>query len=388
MRLIPDIWPAWPLGGVGKSRPVTGRSRTYIPGMEVLSRPSELARFTVDVDTLTIQEWDHLVGEFADASWEQTACWVEGRWGKRSSHLVVRRDGVPVAGARVVVFRLPGLRSGLAYMKFGPFYRRLDEPADPDLYRRVITALVDEFCVRRGHCLSILPRPTPGRYEEECATLTTLGFSVRRPRLDPNRYLVDPTLGHADRLASLDQKWRYNLRLGMRNGITCRIVDDDEGHATFMALYARMMARKGIGKLDPVELLPQLATRLTDRMRPRVVLAYHGAVPVAGAVVALCGDTAFYMFGASDDAALPIKAGYVLQGWIVEWLSTAGVRWYDLGGEVSAPGLRQFKKGLVGRRGTTVATLGEFERFTSWRAGQVGTAIHRLRTLRRALRAR
>jgi hypothetical protein len=66
-------------------------------------------------------------------------------------------------------------------------------------------------------------------------------------------------------------------------------------------------------------------------------------------VVAVCGDTAFYVFGATDDAALALNAGYALQWWIVEWLSTLPVRWYDLGGEALDAGLRQFKKGLVGK---------------------------------------
>jgi hypothetical protein len=83
------------------------------------------ARWTVDVDAPPPRAWDEVVAGFADASYDQTACWVEARWGaQRSSHLLVRRDGRPVAGARAVLLRWPGIRRGIAYVKCGPLCRR------------------------------------------------------------------------------------------------------------------------------------------------------------------------------------------------------------------------------------------------------------------------
>jgi len=116
---------------------------------------------SVEVDALAPDEWDRLVAGFADASYEQTACWTDGRWGPRSSHLVLRRDGLPVAAARAVLVRLPGIRRGLAYVKFGPLWRRHGASLEPALYRVVLSAVVDEYCGRLGHSLTVLPRPTP-----------------------------------------------------------------------------------------------------------------------------------------------------------------------------------------------------------------------------------
>ncbi len=344
-------------------------------------------RFTVEVDALAPDAWDRIADEFDDTSYEQCAAWVDGRWGlRRSSHLLVRRDGMPVAGARVVILAVPLLGRGIAYVKFGPIWRRRDGIADPEAYRVAIDALVDEYCARRGHCLTVLPRPTPDRQREECAALAALGCSLRRPMIDPNRYLLNVALEPPLRLESLDQKWRYNLRQALRTGTECRLVEGKEGLATFTALHDRMVARKRFHDTDPVHLLPALAERLPVSMRPRVVLAFHDGAPVAGAVVAACGDTAFYLYGASEDAALPLKAGYALQWWIVNWLPELGVRWYDLGGEALEPGLRQFKKGLVGKRGAVVTTPGEYDRWTGAAGRLAADGIYALRRVQRAVR--
>ena len=104
-------------------------------------------------------------------------------------------------------------------------------------------------------------------------------------------------------------------------------------------------------------------------------------------MIALCGDTAFYVFGASDEAALPLNAGYALQWWIVGWVATLGARWYDLGGEAGTPGLRQFKKGLVGNRGVVLDTCRELDRSLDGRARVAADAIYLLRDVQRAARA-
>ena len=111
----------------------------------------------------------------------------------------------------------------------------------------------------------------------------------------------------------------------------------------------------------------------------------HEGTPVAGAVVAVLGDTAYYVFGATSDEALPLKAGYALQWWIVNWLSDKKVRWYDLGGEAMEPGLRQFKKGLVGKSGVVLAMPGELDYWTHAVGQIVADGIYGFRAARGAV---
>jgi hypothetical protein len=350
--------------------------------------PRATPGLTVEVDGTAPRAWDATLAGFRDASWEQSAAWVHARWGaRRASRLLVRQGGVPIGGAHVVVLALArGRLPGVAYVKFGPFWRRDDGPGDGAAYRTVVTALVDEYCVRRGHCLTILPRPGPAHVAGETAILHELGFAVRRPMYDPNRYLVDLRLPAAERMQALEQKWRYNLRHALRAGIDCRLADGDPAFEAFTALHDRMVARKRFDDPGATALLPALAAGLPEAMRPHTVLALHEGRIVAGAVVAVCGDTAWYVLGASSEEALPLKAGYALQWWVIGWLAEAGARWYDLGGEGGEAGLRQFKKGLVGKRGVVLTGEGELERAASPGARLAGRVVFTLRDVRRAVR--
>jgi hypothetical protein len=339
-----------------------------------------------EVDCVPDATWDAIVGSFDDPHYEQTACFAGGHRKSRDSHLLLRAGDLPVAGARVTILTLPPIRAGLAFLRFGPFWRRRDREPDVNIYRSVMTALVDEYCVRRGHCLTVMPSPNPDFYRLECAVLAESGFKVRRKIADPNRFLVDLSLDEDTQLRSLDQKWRYNLRQAQNNGFDIRLCESADDVAAFQSLHARMVARKNFSDTGPVHLLGELRASLPEALRPRLVLAYHDGQPIAGAAVGIYGDTAYYIFGATADAALPLKAGYALHWWIVCWLCRQDVRWYDLGGEADQQGLRQFKKGLVGKRGVTVVMDGEYDRWTHLSGRVAADLIFTLREARRTIR--
>ena len=150
----------------------------------------------------------------------------------------------------------------------------------------------------------------------------------------------------------------------------------------------RPVARKKFADRDPVDLIPAMMSELPGRLRPRVFLARHQGEPVAGAVIGVHGDTAYYLFGASNENALALNAGYALHWAIVSGLRTESAQWYDLGGEAGEHGLRQFKKGLVGKRGAVVAVKGEYEYAHGFGAKFSVNAIMTVRRLRRALAGR
>ena len=96
---------------------------------------------------------------------------------------------------------------------------------------------------------------------------------------------------------------------------------------------------------------PLLAAEATA-LRPSLFFVRQGAEIVAGAIVFTAGDTAVYLFGATNDRALPLRAGYFLHWRIIGWLRDhTQAKWYDLGGTDGFQGLHQFKKGMVGDRG-------------------------------------
>jgi lipid II:glycine glycyltransferase (peptidoglycan interpeptide bridge formation enzyme) len=193
------------------------------------------------------------------------------------------------------------------------------------------------------------------------------------------------SLDEDEQMKSLEQKWRYNLRQALTNDFEIRLHETDADIATFQALYATMVARKNFHHAGMVNVTPEL-TQLPEPIRLRIVLAFHHGRPICGATVGLLGDTAYYLLGATDDAALSLKTGYTLQWWIIRWLSKQNVRWYDLGGEAGEHGLRQFKKGLTGKRGSIVVMNGEYDRWTRLPGRLATDLIYSLRGLQRTIR--
>jgi hypothetical protein len=305
--------------------------------------------------------WDSRLDEFCDARPEQTHSYGAVLWGaQRLSQLELRHEGATVAMAQAVILKPSRLSCGMAYVKFGPLWKRADARATRDNLRAVLSAMVDEYAKKRGLHLVVMPQPDTCHDKVMHEELEQGGLISKRALRDPKRYLVDLSVGEEQLYRGLDQKWRYNLRLAEKRGLDLAMHVTPGATADYLQLHDEMPEPKRL-KTASARILPRLHESLPEPLRPRIVLASRGSKPLAGAVVLQLGDTATYLFGATSRAGREAKAGYALHWWIARWLRGAGVRWYDLGGEAGEPGLRQFKKGLVGKNGCAHKLLGEYE---------------------------
>ena len=138
------------------------------------------AQFECEIDTIDAAEWDCIACEFDHVHDDQFASCSAGQRGDRVSHLLLRQHGKLIAGARLAIVTLPGFACGLAVLCFGPFWRRCGEAADLTMYRAALGAIVQEYALRRGHYLTIIPRPHPEFYGQETQALLEFGFGVSR----------------------------------------------------------------------------------------------------------------------------------------------------------------------------------------------------------------
>jgi GNAT acetyltransferase-like protein len=292
--------------------------------------------------------------------------------------VVVRRDGRPVAGAQVELVTLPLARLGIARVFWGPVWKRRDaapEPADLDA---ALDALRAEFAERRRMLLRVVPR-------EE--TTTSIGERLERAgwarHAEGYRTVVLDLPASADELRqALHQNWRRNLAKGLHAELRVESGTDAAAYEVFMRLYGEMRARKSFeSTLDPAA-FRLVRERLPENWRPRIFTASKEGVPLASIICSLQGDTGIYLFGASADAALPLRASYVAHWHAIRWLIDAGAVHYDLGGANPAnAGTYQFKSGTGGRH---VEFIGEFEL-----AGSLPSrlAVHAAEAAREGVRA-
>jgi hypothetical protein len=358
-------------------------------GLHTASPRSLRESRTVVVDGMLAQNWPEIMSGFADATYNQLHLYAGQVWGHGNlSHIALRQGSDIVAAAQIILQRVPLLGRGVAFIKFGPLWRRKERAGDLGVLEAVLEAIKEEYGVRRKLMVTILPAPDPVHGEAVDEILAARGFLVRRQMSDPNRYLVDTQLGESQQLASLGQKWRYNLKKALKHGLEISTHHDLEGIARFMPIFRAMQERKAYDDKQASLALPAMISQLPPAQRPWVVIARHEGRDTAGCVVGAIGDTAYYLFGATDERALKLNAGYALQWKAIELLRLQSqVRWYDLGGEANDAGLRQFKKGLAGNAGKVVRFSGEFD-FCADRISQfVVDQAFRLRDLRRRFRS-
>ena len=115
-------------------------------------------RFTAETDSVDQGQWSAILQDFADANIYQTWPYGVARSGPSNlSRLVLKRDERVVAAMQARLAGLPNLRVGLAYIRWGPLWKRRDGEIEEEVFRQMIRAVRNEYAIRRGLVVRLLP---------------------------------------------------------------------------------------------------------------------------------------------------------------------------------------------------------------------------------------
>lgn len=317
--------------------------------------------YKAELTAMSAGDWGKVLAGFDDACIEQTYEYSAARVGAdRLRHLVVHRAGAPVAATQIVLMDPPVLPGGVAFVKFGPVWRgnaRAPDASDLAAAARLLRAqLVDE----QGLMLRLMPPAYPGLTELTEQTLQANQFSLT-PIDHAERYFIDLSRELPQLRENLKPKWRYHLKRAEQRGMSVSRSNDMNDLVPFAELYRQMRRRKAFVEGPTPENLPALFAELPPATMPQIFMCSHDGDIVAGAIIATIGDTAVYLFGASNEQGAALRAGYYLHWHAMQWLQTTACRWYDLGGDCGDTGLRRFKSGLAGKAAVTPALPGYFD---------------------------
>jgi len=310
-------------------------------------------RVAVTREIVTPQEWDRFAAGFDGAVQEQLCAYAETRWpSARPEPMLFSHDGEVIGGALMMIQRLPLGITSMSVCKWGPIFKDATRRDAAAIYPGMIDALVAEYAVDRGMMLSVLPRAsTDPSHNWQYDHLISRRFRKGSTLLFPNRYIVNLRLSDADQRKSFEQKWRYHLNKADKAGLSFEHAGA-ERLDEFDVLYHAMTDRKNFADHSAYATIPALLAAESPALRPELFFVRHEGEVVAGAVIFKAGDTAVYLFGATNNQALPLRAGYFLHWNIIRWLrDNTRAKWYDLGGTDGFQGLHQFKKGMVGSAG-------------------------------------
>lgn len=311
-------------------------------------------------------QWDELIQAFDDADLCQTWSYGAARWGDRNlSHLALWQDDRIIGAAQVAIVRLPGLKTGLAYVKWGPMWRRRDLDPDPETLRLLVDSLYTNFISKRGLVLRLMPRAYGSAAEEIRPLLVQAGLRPTAQSPAQRTVRVDLSLPLDELQARLRKSWRTRLRKAQSLGLHLRVTQGLEDFPVFERVYGEMKRQKSFVEASDLPLYPTVQIGLPNAVQLRVVTCWQGDRPLSAHICSAIGDTAISLCGATTPKGRELGASYVMDWSTLEWLKQRQFRWYDLGG-AGNPRVTQYKLGLSGRGPGIVDSVGK------WEAGSPG----------------
>src|SRR5208337_756765 len=107
--------------------------------------------YIVLIDQISKIEWEQLLLEFDDATIYQTWSYGDVRWGQANlSHIVIKHKGEIIAAAQLRIVKIPLLKVGIAYLPWGPMWRRQGQHVNIDVFQKIISALKEEYAINKS----------------------------------------------------------------------------------------------------------------------------------------------------------------------------------------------------------------------------------------------
>lgn len=299
----------------------------------------------------------------------QSDFWAEFKAGHGWRH---RRFEFGAASARfsasVLVrdFAVLGLRFSLAYVPLAPECPP-DMPAED--YGALLLAFaraLRSYMPRNTLCVRIDPPVDCAELAGRSACVAAYSRFIKKAAVDvqpPDTVLLDLSPSSDALLAAMKPKWRYNIRLAQRKGVS--VTAYRAGSSTeqelvsaldvFYGLYETTAMRDGIA-IHAREYYLDLLRRSDARNCVTLYIARHEDDNLAAIITLFCAREAVYLYGASGNVKRNLMPAYLLQWTAINDARSFGSAVYDFYGmpptdDESHPmhGLYLFKTGFGGR---------------------------------------
>lgn len=286
-----------------------------MPDVELLSTRDQ---------SLPDSAWDAFVAGHPDGHLLQTSGWaaLKARVGWQAERVALAENGRAVAGGQVLLRRLPWGQA-LAYVPKGP----LADWRNAAQVRALLAALREASAPHRPALLKL----EPDLPDSPQLDLILGSYGLQRghpvqPRSTLHLGLCD---GPETVLAGMKQKWRYNVRLADRKGVTVRTMTAVDLPA-WHAMNAETSQRDGFGVHQPAYYAA--AFDLFPPGRACWLLAEFEGQPLAAIVVFALGRKSWYLWGASHSLERQRMPNHALQWAGIRWAVEQGCHSYDLWG--------------------------------------------------------
>jgi hypothetical protein len=332
--------------------------------MAALKKRELDAGWTSEVDMVDELTWCQMLGEFDDANIYQTwpyGAVISGR--RNMGHIVLRKDGCAAAIAQIRIAKLPLLNIGIAYVRWGPLWRRKGAEHEVETFRQGIRALRNEYACRRGLVVRLLPVLFEDDPPVFSAILAEEGFSSAGVETRSRTILMDVRPSLQELRDGMRPHWKRELKLAERKALEIVEGVTDDLFERMIDIYREMVSRKQFIEGNDINQFRTMQAQLPEKLKMRIMLCRSEIGVCAGVVWTSIGKTSVYLFGATSNLGMKSNGSYLLHWKLLERLKEDGVTAHDLNGinPLRNPGTHKFKNDFAGKHGKEVTFLGQFE---------------------------
>ncbi len=287
-------------------------------------------------------------------------CWewgeLKARTGWEPLHCAVADGNRLLATALVLKRPLPHTRRSLLYCPRGPVV----DPAAPDALPQIVSEM--RALARRHGAIALKLDPAfPAERADLVAALHGCGLSPAAGGsgfggVQPCAVMkVDLTPTPDELMAGFHSKWRYNIRLAARKGVTVRSECGREDMDAFFDLL-RITARRDGFRVRSRAYFHDLWDLIIRPGLGTLFLVHADGVAVSGAIAFVLGKQCWYVYGASDNEHRDLMPNHLMQWEMMQWAQARGCTVYDMRGvspevdgepcEPHLAGLNRFKRGF------------------------------------------
>ena len=264
---------------------------------------------------VTSNEWQVFLEKQENVHILQTAQWGElkSRFGWEA-HTFVNHQ----YGAQVLLRKLP-LGYHIGYIPMGP----IGEP-NQDLLEEI-----HSFC-KKMKCIFLKIEPDMWEEAYPGSALQPLMEGLTESKsIQPANTIVLRLDGDAEEwLARMKQKTRYNVRLAAKKGV---VIEESDSIDVFYSLMIETGERDAFGVHSKAYY--QAAFDLFQNSGScKLFFATYAGTPLAGIMVFISGDRAWYFYGASNNIERNKMPTYLIQFEAMKYCTERGCTSYDLWG--------------------------------------------------------
>jgi hypothetical protein len=320
-------------------------------------------------DRIGKAEWHRLLLEFDDANFYQTWSYGEISWGaKNISHLVLSLDGRPVAMAQLRILRFPALPGGVAYLNWGPLWRRRDDRDGFLHLKNMARALRRVYVEERGLVLRISPKIVKTEDNRSIQGLFRDEGYVQSP--DPLRtFLVDLNPKIDEIRQNMHRSWKRSLKFAENQDLVVEEATDKEHQAKIMGVYSQMKSRKRVFGNTQMDVL-SVHEDLPEALKLKILLCSHQGEKIAVLGWSSLGKTCIPLIGATGDQGLLRKASFLLWWEMIKSCKEKNAAYCETATvhEKRNPGGYFFKQGLAGKDAREATYVGRFDAYRNYPA--------------------